>query len=85
MGHKKNFFFQNVTKTFNIIENPYLTNNTNEVLDSLEKAVFKYKNHPIILATKNSLGVSTLFNKVSFSDIEEELSNLNTKKSSKRF
>ena len=58
--------------------------NANEVLDPLDKAVFKYKNLPSILTIKNSLGATIpfLFNEVSLSDIEEELSNLNTKKSS---
>ena len=77
-------FFQNATKTLNKIENSYLTNNANEVLDPVDKAVFKYKNHPSILTIKNSLGVTTPFlsNQVSLADTEEELSNLNTKKSS---
>ena len=48
-------FFQNATKTLNRIENSYLTSNKNEHLDSVDKAVFKYKNHPSILTTKNSL------------------------------
>ena len=51
----------------------------------MDKAVFKYKNHPGILTIKNSLRVTTLFlfNEVSLTDdIEEELSNLNAKKSS---
>ena len=58
-------------------------NNANEVLDPVDKAVFKYKNHPSILTIKTSLGLTTpfLFNEVSLADIEEELSNLNTKKS----
>ena len=79
-----NSFFQNATKTLNIIENLYLTNNATEVLDPVDKAVSKYKNHASILTIKNSLGVTTpfLFNEVSLADIEEELSNLNTKKSS---
>ena len=60
-------------------------NNVNEVLDREDKAVFKSKNHPSILTIKNSLGVVTplLFDEVTLSDIKEELSNLNTKNSSK--
>ena len=74
----KQFIFQNATKILYIIENSYLTNNANDVLD---KAVFKYENHPSILAIKNSLGATTpcFFNQVSLSDIEEELSNFNKK------
>ena len=72
------------TKTLNIIENSYLSNNANKFSDPVDKAVFNYKNHPSILTMKNSVGVTTpfLFNEVSLSDIEEQLSNLNTKKSS---
>ena len=73
VSEELNNFFQNATKTLNIIENSYLTNNANEVLDPVDKAVFKYKNHPSILAIKNSLVVTTpfLFNEVSLADIEE--------------
>ena len=56
-------------------------NSTNEKLDPLIKAVFKYKN-PSILTIKTLLGATTpfLFNKVSLSHIEKELSNFNTNK-----
>ena len=82
-----NNFFQNSTKDLNINKNLYLTNNANEVLDPVDKAVFKYNNNPSISTIKNPLGATTpfLFNEVSLSDIEEELSNLNTKKSSTYF
>ena len=53
VSEELNNFFQNATKTLNIIENSYLTKNANEVLDSVDKAVFKYKNHPSILTIKN--------------------------------
>ena len=63
-------------------QNCHLTNNANEVFDSVDKAAFKYKNHPSILTIKNSLCVTIpfLFNEVSLFDIGEELSNVNTKK-----
>ena len=59
-------------------------NSTNEGLDPLIKAVFKYKNHPSILTIKTLLGATTLFlfDEVSLSHIEKELSNHNTNKSS---
>ena len=84
VSEELNNFFQNATKTLNVIENSYLTNNANEVLDPVDEAVFKYKNHPSILTIKNLLGATTtfLFNEVSLFDIEKELSNLNTKKRS---
>ena len=57
-------------------------NSTNKKLDPLIKAVFKYKNHPSILTIKTLLGATTpfLFNKVSLSHIEKELSSFNTNK-----
>ena len=42
-----NNFFQNSTKTLNITENSYLTNNANEVLGPVDRAIFKYKNHRV--------------------------------------
>ena len=36
-----NNFFQNSTKTLNITENSYLTNNTNEVLGPVDRAIFQ--------------------------------------------
>ena len=45
-------------------------NNANEVLDPVDKAIFKYKNHPSILTIKNALVATTpfLFNEVFLSD-----------------
>ena len=95
MGHNENIisddklmseeltnFFQKATKTLNITENWYLTNNENEGLDSADKDIFKYKNHSSTLTIRNELDATTpfLFNEVSLSDIEKESSNLNTKK-----
>ena len=61
VSEELSIFFQNASKTLNIIENSYLTNNANEVLDPVDKAVFKHKNHPSILIIKNSLDVTTPF------------------------
>ena len=55
VSEELNNFFQNATKTLKIIENSYLTNNANEVLDPANKVVFKYKNHYSTLTIKNSL------------------------------
>ena len=50
----------------------------------MKKAIFKYKNHPSITLIKNKITVPELFvfTEASVSDIEKELSNLNTKKAS---
>ena len=75
VSEKLNNFFQNATKNPNIIENSYLTNDANKVLDPVDK------NHPSILKVKNALGATTpfLFNEISLSNSEKELSDLNTK------
>ena len=41
VSEELNNLLQNATKTLNIIENPYLANNANEVLDPVDKVVFK--------------------------------------------
>ena len=81
VSEELNNIFQNASKNPNITENNNLTNNANEMLNPEDKAIFKYKNHPIILKIKNALGVTTplLFNEISLSNIEKELSDLNTK------
>ena len=82
MSEELNNFFSKSHQNCHHNWNSYLTNNANEVFDSVDKAAFKYKNHPSILTIKNSLGVAipVLFIEVSLFDIGEELSSLNTKK-----
>ena len=68
----------------NIRQNSYITDQSNAGEDQVKKAIFKYKNHPSIILIKNKATVPELFafTEASVSDIEKELSNLNTKKAS---
>ena len=79
-----NISFKNATKSLNIRQNFYLTDETNEIEDQAKKAIFKYRNHPNIILIKNKITVPELFafTEASVSDIEKELSNLNATKAS---
>lgn len=61
MSEELKKFFHNAIKTFNITENSYLTNNTTEILNPVNKVIFNYKDRPNILAIKKVLGATTLF------------------------
>ena len=77
-----NFFFQNATKNLDINENSYIKDETNEYTDTVEKAIYKYANHPSILLIKNNIRGATpfLFKEASLEDIEKEMLRLNPKK-----
>ena len=77
-----NFFFQNATKNLDINENSYIKDETNEYTDTVEKAIYKYANHPSILLIKNNIrgATSFLFKETSLEDIEKEILHLNPKK-----
>ena len=67
-------------KSLNIRQNSDRTDESNEMV---KKAIFKCKNHPSIILTKNKIVPELFaFTEASVSDIEKELSNLNTKKAS---
>ena len=85
ISEELNTFFKNATKTLNIRQNFYLTDEPNEIEDQEKKAIFKYKNHPSVILIKNKIAVPELFVFIEgfVSDIEKQLSNLNTKKVSK--
>ena len=74
-----NFFFQNATKNLDINENSYIKDETNEYTDTVEKAIYKYANHPSILLIKNNIRGATpfLFKEAS---LEKEILHLNSKK-----
>ena len=84
ISEELNTFFKNATKSLNIQQNSYITDQSNEIEDQVKKAIFKYKNHPSIILIKNKATVPELFafTEASVSDIEKGLSNLNTKKAS---
>ena len=84
ISEELNTFFKNATKILNIRQNSYTTDESNEIEDQVNITIFKYKNHPSILLIKNKITLPELFvfTEASVSDIEKELSNLNTKKAS---
>ena len=84
ISEELNTCYKNATKSLNIRQNSYLTDESNEIEDQVKKAIFKYKNHPSIILIKNKITVPELFafTEASVSDIEKELSNLNAKKAS---
>ena len=48
ISEELNTFFKAATKSLNIRQNSYLTDESNEIEDQVKKAIFKYKNHPSI-------------------------------------
>ena len=81
ISEELNTFLKNATKSSNIQQNSCLTDDSNETEDPVKKAIFKYKNHPSIILIKNKITISELL-AFSVSDIEKELSNLNSRKAS---
>ena len=85
ISEELNTCYKNATKSLNIQQHSYLTDESNEIEDQVKKAIiFKYKNTPSIILTKNKITVPELFafTEASVCDIEKELSNLNMKKAS---
>ena len=84
ISEELNTLFKNATRSLNIRQNSYITDESNEIEGQVKKAISKYKNHPSIILIKNKITVPELFvfTEASVSDIEKELSNLNTKKAS---
>ena len=81
ISEEQNTFFKNATKSLNIPQNSYIPDESNDVEDQVSKAIIKYKNYPSIILIKNKITKPELFvfTEVSASDIQKELSNLNTK------
>ena len=79
VSEETNFFFQNATKNLDINENSYIKDETNEYTDTVEKAIYKYTNHPSILLIENNIRGATpfLFKEASLENIEKEMLHLN--------
>ena len=65
-----------------INENSYIIDTDSNEINSVEKAINKYRNHPSVLLIKSRLKniPSFSFNKVSLSEIERELNLINPRK-----
>ena len=82
VAEELNNFFKNATKTLNINENSYIVDSSSSIIDPVDKAINKYKNHPSILLMKEKLeNVDQIsFKVVSVSEIGKQLRELNSNK-----
>ena len=72
VSEKLNKFFENATRGLEITENFYIVDTDSNKINSVEKAISKYRNHPSYLLIKSRLKniPSFSFNKVGLSEIE---------------
>ena len=77
-----NSFFTNATKNLGITENTYIVDISNDITDPVNKAIYKFKNHPSILLIQRKVANDSTFsfNEAFFSEIEKELRSLNPNK-----
>ena len=82
VSEKLNKFFENATRGLEINENSYVIDTDSNEINSVEKALKKYRNHPSVLLTKSTLKniPSFSFNEVGLSEIERELNLINPRK-----
>ena len=78
-------FFENATRGLEINENSYNIDTDSKKINSVEKAVNKYRNHPSVLLIKSTLKniPSFSFNEIGLSEIETELNPINPRKATK--
>ena len=77
-------FFENVTRALEINENSYIIDTDSNEINSVDKAINKYRNHPRVLLIKSTLKniPNFSFNEVALSEIERELNLINPRKAS---
>ena len=82
VSEELNKFFENATRGLEVNENSYIIDTDSNEINSVEKAINKYRNHPSVLLIKSRLKniPSFSFNKVSLSEIERELNLINPRK-----
>ena len=82
VSEKLNKFLENAIRGLEINENSYITDTDNNEVNSVEKAINKYRNHTSVLLIKSRLKniPSFLFNEVDLSEIERELNLINPRK-----
>ena len=82
VSEELNKFFENATRDLEINENPYIIDTDINEINSIEKAINKYRNHPSVLLIKSRLKnvPSFSFNKVGLSEIERELNVISPRK-----
>ena len=77
-----NNFFVTAVSTLELKNNGALLNDANHLLDPVEKALHKFKDHPSILEIKKNVNteVKFSFSSVTDTDMKEEISVLDIKK-----
>ena len=78
-----NKFFENATRRLEINENPYIIGIDSHEINSVEKAINKYRNHSsalLIKSTLKNISSNFSFNEVGLSEIERELNLINPRK-----
>ena len=82
VSEELNKFFENGTRDLEINENSYIIDTDSNKIDSVEKAINKYRNHPSVslikIRLKNILSFS--YKKVGLSETEKELNLINPRK-----
>ena len=75
-------FSENATRDLEINENFYNIDTDSNEINSVEKAINNYRNHPSVLLIKSTLKniPSFSFNEVGLSEIERELNLINPRK-----
>ena len=82
VSEELNKFFENATRDLEINENSYIIDTDGNEINSVEKAINKYRNQPSVLLIKSRLrNISSFtFTKVGLSEIERELNLTNPRK-----
>ena len=82
VSEELNKFFENATRGSEINENPYIIDTDGNEINSVEKSINKYRNHPSVLLIKSRLKniPSFSFNNVGLSEIEREVHLINPRK-----
>ena len=82
VSEELNKFFENATRSLEINENSYIIDTDTNEINSVEKTINMYRNHPSVLLIKSRLKntPSFSFNTVVLSEIEKELNLINPRK-----
>ena len=82
VSEELNKFFENATRGLEINENSYIIDTDSNEINSVEKAINKYRNHPSVLLIKSRFKniPSFSFIEAGLSEIERELNLINPRK-----
>ena len=61
MTNQYHTFFNNATESLNRRQNYYITDESNEIENQVNKAIFEYKSHPTIILIKHKITLPELF------------------------